>query len=343
MTSARPRARGISDGHSPSGTRPPLVLLADVPWPGGATRFDYQEVDSVQSHIEQAGVALIGRDTPTTAHRIAMGSCCAQPTFFALRCHSTMQRDDSHWRARVLVLWLTLTPLACRRTSTEEVLVFAAASTTDALQEIAKEYSRPGADIVTFSFGSSSTLAKQIIAGAPADIFLSADLAQMNLLEKAGLVHKEDRMDLLSNQLVVIVPARSEIPLTGPKDLANVPHVATADPDSVPVGVYARQWLESLGLWETIKPKIVPTLDVRAALAAVDSERAQAGIVYRTDAAISEKVKIAYLVPLERGPKIVYPVARLASSRKHAASDFVAFLGGPKAKAVFARYGFITF
>jgi molybdate transport system substrate-binding protein len=165
----------------------------------------------------------------------------------------------------------------------------------------------------------------------------------MDSLEKAGLVRKEDRKALLSNQLVVIVPARSNMTIADPSDLANALHVATADPESVPVGIYARQWLESLGLWSTIKPKIVPTLDVRAALAAVESERAEAGIVYRTDAAISRSVKIAYSVPAKKGPKIVYPVARIASSKKKAAADFLAFLTGPEARAAFARYGFITF
>jgi molybdate transport system substrate-binding protein len=253
-----------------------------------------------------------------------------------------MKRRTQRWRAWTLVLGIALLTFSCRRATTDQVVVYAAASTTDALQEIAKDYGGRGGSPVTFSFGSSSTLAKQIIAGAPADVFLSADIAQMDSLEKAGLVRKEDRRDLLSNQLVVVVPARSETKIAQPKDLAVVPHVATADPESVPVGVYSRQWLESLGLWSAIQPKIVPTLDVRAALAAVESERAEAGIVYRTDAAISQKVKIAYAVPLEKGPKIVYPVARIASSKKTTAADFVAFLERPEAKAVFTRYGFIT-
>ena len=232
--------------------------------------------------------------------------------------------------------------VGCRDAPLKEVVVFAAASTTDALQEIAKDYRQDSGNLVTFSFAGSSTLAKQIVAGAPADVFLSADLAQMDSLEKAGLVRKEDRKNLLSNQLVVIVPARAEMTIAHPKDLANVPHLATADPESVPVGVYARQWLEGLGLWSALKQQIVPTLDVRAALAAVESERAEAGIVYRTDAASSQKVKIAYAVTLEEGPKILYSVARVASSKNNAAPEFIAFLTGPKATAVFARAGFVT-
>ncbi|HEV3190126.1 MAG TPA: molybdate ABC transporter substrate-binding protein [Polyangiaceae bacterium] len=253
-----------------------------------------------------------------------------------------MNHKTSQWRTWLLLATALLVP-DCRGESTEQVVVFAAASATDALEEIAKEYRAQSGNAVTFSFGGSSTLAKQIVAGAPADVFLSADLAQMDLLEKAGLVRKEDRKALLSNQLVVIVPARSNTTIADPGDLARAPHVATADPESVPVGIYARQWLESVGLWSTIKPKIVPTLDVRAALAAVESEHAEAGIVYRTDAAISQKVKIAYSVSVEKGPKIVYPIARIASSKKNAPAAFVAFLGGPKATAVFSRYGFITF
>jgi molybdate transport system substrate-binding protein len=254
-----------------------------------------------------------------------------------------MRRQTNRFRAPGAVLALALLMISCKTPSVEEVVVFAAASTTDALEEIAQKYKAQSGNAVTFSFGSSSTLAKQIVAGAPADVFLSADVAQMDSLERAGLVRNEDRQPLLSNQLVVIVPIGSNMTIADPRDLANAPHVAAADPESVPAGIYARQWLESLGLWSTIKPKIVPTLDVRAALAAVESERAEAGIVYRTDAAVSRKIKIAYAVLVQNGPKIIYPVARVASSKKKAAADFVAFLTGPMAKAVFARYGFITF
>ena len=245
--------------------------------------------------------------------------------------------------AWVFLFFLMSLPLACRRASTEEIVVFAAASTTDALQEIAKDYRLAGGGAVAFSFGSSATLAKQIAAGAPADVFLSADLVQMNALQKAGLIRIEDEVDLLSNQLVVIFPSSSKRTLAEPNDLANLPRVALADPESVPAGVYSKRWLESLGLWSILQPKVVPTVDVRATLASVESERVDAGIVYRTDAAISQKVRIAYAVPVEKGPKIVYPVARVASSKKKAAADFVAFLGQPKTKAVFARYGFVTF
>jgi len=255
-----------------------------------------------------------------------------------------MKRETRRSRAWVLLcVSAALLTIACRGASTEEVFVFAAASTTDALQEIAREYKGQTGAMVIFSFGSSSTLAKQIVAGAPADAFLSADVTQMDRLERAGLVRKEDRKVLLSNQMVVIVPASSSLNIAEPKDLANAQHVAVGDPESVPAGIYAKQWLDSVGMWLTIQPKIVPTLDVRAALAAVESGRAEAGIVYRTDAGISQNVRIAYAVPVETGPRIVYPVARLASSKKKSAAEFVDFLSGPGAKAIFVRHGFIAF
>lgn len=256
---------------------------------------------------------------------------------------ATMERKTRRRIAWAFLFLFVSLPLACRKASTGEIVVFAAASTTDALREIAEDYRRAGGGVVAFSFGSSATLAKQIAAGAPADVFLSADLIQMNALQKAGFIRVEDEVDLLSNQLVVIVPSSSKRALAEPNDLAILPRVALADPESVPAGVYSKRWLESLGLWSILQPKVVPTVDVRAALASVESERVDAGIVYRTDAAISQKVRIAYAVPVEKGPKIVYPVARVASSKKRAAADFVAFLGQARAKAVFARYGFVTF
>src|SRR5438552_3042680 len=153
----------------------------------------------------------------------------------------------------------------------EEVLVFGAASLTESLQEIGQAFeSRTGA-AVRFSFGASSDLARQIQAGAPADVFFSADTAKMDALEKAGLVRRADRREFLSNQLVVVVSGASSRRIAGPKDLAMLPRLALADPEAVPAGIYARKWLEAEGVWAEVKSKVVPTLDVRAALAAVES------------------------------------------------------------------------
>jgi molybdate transport system substrate-binding protein len=221
----------------------------------------------------------------------------------------------------------------------DEILVFSAASLSESLQELGKAFKAKNATAVRFSFGSSSDLARQIKAEAPADVFFSADTAQMDGLERAGLVRKGDRREFLSNVLVVVVPAKSSLSISQAKDLTALPRLALADPAAVPAGIYAEKWLEGLGLWKEIEPKVVPTLDVRAALAAVASEAAPAGIVYKTDAAISKDVKIAMIV--QKGPTITYSVARVKASSKPSAQKFVDFLSGPDGRAVFERDGFV--
>jgi molybdate transport system substrate-binding protein len=186
-------------------------------------------------------------------------------------------------------------------------------------------------------------LARQIRAGAPADVFFSADLAQMEGLEREGLVRRGDRVEVLSNVLVAIVPAGSTRGIRAPRDLLSVEHLAIANPEAVPVGVYAKKHLESIGLWKELAAKVVPTLDVRASLAAVEAEHAEAGIVYRTDAAISRRVRVAFEVPREQGPRIVYPLSVVASSKqKEAAAALVRYLVGAEATRVYTRYGFIV-
>jgi molybdate transport system substrate-binding protein len=223
-----------------------------------------------------------------------------------------------------------------------EVTVFAAASLADALGEIGKGFEAASGHHVAFNFGGSNDLARQIEAGAPADLFFSADQAQMDRLEKAGLVKAADRVDLLSNQLVVVVPASSPRRLSGPGDLAGFPRIALADPEAVPAGVYARTYLESVGLWPALRDRVVPTLNVRAALAAVESENVPAGIVYRTDAALSPRVRIAFEVPRASGPPIVYVLAPLGSSPTPAARALVAELRSARAARVYEKYGFVV-
>jgi molybdate transport system substrate-binding protein len=224
----------------------------------------------------------------------------------------------------------------------EEVAVYAAASLTDALTELAQGFEKSTGHRVVFNLGGSNDLARQIKAGAPADIFFSADKNQMDGLEAAGLVRPQDREDVLSNVLVVVVPAASTVRLSDSSDLAKVKRLALADPQAVPAGVYARAWLESIGLWGRVKDKLVPTLNVRAALAAVESENADAGIVYRTDAALSKRVNVAFEVPRDQAPAIVYPLARIARSRKPAGAALVRYLTSPAAREVYGRHGFIV-
>jgi molybdate transport system substrate-binding protein len=240
--------------------------------------------------------------------------------------------------ARIVLALLALAAPA----AAEEVAVYAAASLTDALKEVAEGFEKSTGHKVAFNLGGSNDLARQIKAGAPADIFFSADEAQMDGLEAAGLVRARDRVDLLSNVLVAVVPAASTARLAGPRDLPGVDRLALADPEAVPAGVYARGWLESIGLWDEVEGKVVPTLNVRAALAAVESGNADAGIVYRTDAALSKRVRVAFEVQGEHAPAIVYPLAPIAGSRKRATGELIRYLGSPPAREVYRRHGFVV-
>ncbi|HEX6901961.1 MAG TPA: molybdate ABC transporter substrate-binding protein [Thermoanaerobaculia bacterium] len=250
-------------------------------------------------------------------------------------------------RARVLsgILCLLATGwVFAAPASAEEIQVFAAASLTDALQEIAAAYEAKTGDKVLLNLASSSTLARQIQEGAPADLFFSADEAKMDALEKKGLVLKGTRRSLLSNTLVVVVPADSNLKIGSIQDLAasRVRTLALAEPQSVPAGIYAKEYLRSVKLWSKVIDKVIPTENVRAALAAVEAGNAEAGIVYKTDAQISKKVKIAFEVPAAEGPKISYPLAVVAESRKQAAArKLLAYLESPPALEIFRRYGFL--
>jgi molybdate transport system substrate-binding protein len=256
------------------------------------------------------------------------------------RGHDCVNRVASKKIVLALATMLTLVP--CYGA---EVRVFAAASLTDSMKEVAGAYEKRSGDKVVFNFGASSTLARQIEEGAPADIFFSADEAKMDGLESKGLIEKGTRKDRLSNTLVIVVAAEQGASVNSVKDLAasSIKHVALGDPRAVPIGVYAREYLEKLRLWEGVRPKVVATENVRAALAAVEAGNADASIVYKTDAAISKKVKIAFEVPVEDGPKIRYPIAMVKEAREpQAARKFFEHLSSAEAGKVFAKYGFIV-
>jgi molybdate transport system substrate-binding protein len=223
--------------------------------------------------------------------------------------------------------------------------VFAAASLSDALKEIAKSYQAATGDELRFNFGASSTLAVQIKQGAPADVFFSADEAKMDDLVKADFVVTDTRRSLLSNALVIVVNADGGAAVSSPGDLTKsaITRIALAEPQTVPAGIYARVYLEKAGLWKTVAAKVVPTENVRACLAAVESGNVDAGLVYKTDALISKKVKIAYEIPANEGPGISYPLAVLkASKQADAARRFANYLSTPEARAVFTRFGFLA-
>jgi len=226
-----------------------------------------------------------------------------------------------------------------------EVRVFAAASLSDALKEIASDYERQSRDKVVLNLGASSTLARQIEEGAPADIFFSADEAKMNGLQSKGLIVSGTRRARLSNILVIVIAAEQGAVVASPKDLARagVKRIALGDPRSVPIGVYARSYLEGLSLWKAVAPKVVATENVRAALAAVEAGNADASIVYKTDAAISKKVRVVFEVPRQAGPKISYPMAIVKGAPEpQAATKFLAQLGSEDAAKVFRKFGFIV-
>jgi len=223
----------------------------------------------------------------------------------------------------------------------EELFVSAAASLTDALKEIGEKFEKESNTKVVFNFGASSMLARQIEEGAPADVFFSADEAQMNRL--GNKIALATRCDLLTNILVVIAHKDSAQKLGQLSDLVKpeITRIAIADPQAVPAGVYAKEVLTKVKLWDRIEPKVAPTENVRATLAVVEAGNADAGFVYKTDAMISARVRIALEVPAEFAPKIVYPAAIVAGSRhQDQAQRFLAFLKTEEAGQIFRRLGF---
>jgi molybdate transport system substrate-binding protein len=264
-----------------------------------------------------------------------------------IRPNTAGPQGQAWWRLigckRVASIWVALLLLvfpACG----SEITVSAAASLSDAMTEIGTNFETQSGIKVRFNFGGSSTLSRQIQEGAPVDVFFSADEAQMDALAKKGLIDPVTRKDRLGNSLVVVIPVASNLQITSAADLApdGVKQIALADPKAVPAGVYAKQWLTKLQLWAAIEPKVVPTENVRAALAAVASGDVDAGVVYKTDAAISKKVKIAYEVPRAESPDISYPVAVVkASPEPAAAKEFLDYLSSKEAGQVFMRYGFL--
>jgi molybdate transport system substrate-binding protein len=224
-----------------------------------------------------------------------------------------------------------------------EINVYAASSLTDAMKEIGAVYEKESGAHLAFNFAASSTLARQIEEGAPADIFFSADDAQMDRLQKGDRLEASTRRDLLSNTLVIVAPSESRITLSSAADLSRqTQKIAVGDPKLVPVGVYARAYLERLNLWKEIEPKIIPTENVRAALAVVESGNVDAAFVYKTDANVSKEVKIIFSVPAEE-TAIHYPAALVKQTpRKPEAEKFLAYLESEAASKVFEKFGFIV-
>ena len=232
-------------------------------------------------------------------------------------------------------------------TGSSSITVFAAASLKNALDAAAAAYkSKTGVD-ATISYASSMALAKQIEAGAPAEIFLSADAASVDYLAEKNLIQSKTRFNLLGNALVLIAPRTSKlekVALTKDAFAAAIGSgkIATGNIASVPVGKYAKAALDKLGLWSVAEPHFAFTDNVRSALMFVAREEAPLGIVYLTDARSEPKVKIVASFPESSHPPIVYPAALTASARGDAPEKFLAFLQSDEAKAIFAEQGFTT-
>jgi molybdate transport system substrate-binding protein len=242
-------------------------------------------------------------------------------------------------------LLASLTPaVPAADASQDPPLVLAASSLTDVLNDIAAAYQRESGLHVLLSYAASSALARQIEAGAPADVFFSADTNWMDYLQSRGLIQAQSRRDILSNRLALIAPAASSVKLTiGPAfALASAlgsGRLAMGDPDSVPVGRYAKAALTRLGAWDAVQGHIVRAENVRAALELVARSEAPLGIVYRTDALIEKRVRIVGEFPASSHPPIIYPAA-LTRGARPAAARFLAYLTSGNARDVFDRFGF---
>jgi molybdate transport system substrate-binding protein len=248
----------------------------------------------------------------------------------------------------LLILAAVGLPGAIRAADTETVTVFAAASLTDALQAMAADFRQQGDSEVRFSFAASSTLARQVEAGAPADIFVSANPEWMDYLAGKNLIVAPTRVEPLGNTLVVIAPADSR--LTSIKiekgfDIAALvgpgSRIATGDPAHVPVGIYAQKALQSLEIWSATEPLLARTDSVRAALALVERGEAPLGIVYATDAQASAGVKVVGVFPPESYPPITYPFAIVAGRDTPAVRRFFEKITGGSAAQVYERFGFV--
>lgn len=231
-----------------------------------------------------------------------------------------------------------------------EVSVYAAASLRDSLQAIAQDYEKDGKAKLVFNFGSSGDLSKQIVAAGKADVFLSADEKEMDKIAAEKLLEEGTRRNLVSNQLVVIEwidPDHKDATLfkkpfaVSQLGQAAVKRIAIANPETVPAGRYAKAWL---GInWQLVQDRLLPGVDVRATLASVESGVAQAGLVYKTDAALSKKVRVVHEVPLAEGPKIVYVLGILKGRPNGAeAKRFATYLESEAGRKVFERFGFVV-
>jgi molybdate transport system substrate-binding protein len=247
-------------------------------------------------------------------------------------------------RARLPLACLLALSLATAARA-ETVTVFAAASLKTALDSIATEFEAKTGDKVVISYAGSNALAKQIIDGAPADIFLSANTQWMDEVEKSGLILPEGRKDLLGNTLVLVASGKEAKPVTldqslDLQQLLNGGKLAMAMVDAVPAGQYGKAALTTLGLWDKVAPSVAQSENVRASLALVATGEAPYGVVYATDAAAEPNVTVVASFPPDSYPRITYPAALLSTATDPADKAFFDTLSAPEARAIFTAQGF---
>jgi molybdate transport system substrate-binding protein len=257
-------------------------------------------------------------------------------------------------RSRILIAMTMVLAAACSRggagkpEASREVVVFAAASLRESLQDLATAYQKQTGTHVTFNFAGSNDLAHQITAARGMDLFVSASEAWMDTVQNRGRTVAGTRRDILGNTLVVVASTQSRAEMEDPCALATLPfkHLATGDPQAVPAGIYAKKWMQGVScdgkpLWDAVQPRIAPTPDVRAAIALVAADPDVAGLVYRTDQlAFADRTRVLYEV--KDGPPIRYAIALVADgANAEGARGFLAFVAGQHAAQVFAQRGFI--
>ena len=230
---------------------------------------------------------------------------------------------------------------------TDPLTVFAAASLKESLDEAAAAYRKASGQTVRVSYAASSALARQIEQGAPADVFLSADLEWMDYLQQRKLIDAKSRRNLLGNTLVLVAPAAADIAPVALKPgvdllprLGENGRIALGLTASVPAGKYAKASLVSLGVWKSLEPRVAEAESVRAALMLVARGEAPLGVVYGSDAQAEPKVRVVAVFPEHTHAPIVYPVARIAASRNPQAAAFARWLGSPAASEIFRKHGF---
>lgn len=245
----------------------------------------------------------------------------------------------------IAAVCLLAAPMAAARAEDGKVTIFAAASLKNALEDINAAWTAESGKMATASFAASSALARQIEEGAPADIFVSADLKWMDYLEKEKQIRSDTRVTLLGNQLVLVAPKDSAVTVSIGKGFAlgallGDGRLAMGNTDSVPAGVYGKEALTNLGVWSDVEGRVAQSENVRAALLLVARGEAPLGIVYATDAASDPSVRVIGTFPEDSHKPIVYPAAVTTSSASSDAAAYLAFLGSDKARALFEKHGF---